>query len=44
VYANYLETCAMLGIKPTRRKRTDGLIAQWSDTIAIVETMLLLKH
>ena len=34
VYANYLRTCAMLGIEPTPREQALGLTAEWSAAIA----------
>jgi hypothetical protein len=33
VYANYLRTCAMLGVEPTPRDRALGLIRQWTEVL-----------
>lgn len=31
VYANYLRTCAMLGIEPVPRERVFGLVEEWNE-------------
>ena len=33
VYANYLKTCAMLGIEPTPREQALGLIQEWTEVL-----------
>ena len=33
VYANYLKTCAMLGIEPTPREQAVGLIQEWTEVL-----------
>ena len=33
VYANYLRTCAMLGIEPVPRERALGLIGEWTEVL-----------
>ena len=34
VYANYLKTCAMLGIEPTPREQAFGLIEEWTEVLS----------
>jgi len=33
VYANYVRTCAMLGIEPTPREQALGLIPEWTEAL-----------
>ena len=34
VYANYLKTCAMLGIEPTPREQALDLIEEWTEVLS----------
>ena len=34
VYANYLKTCAMLGVEPVPRERALGLIEEWTGVLS----------
>ena len=33
-YRNYLETCRRAGVEPVSREHADGLIQEWTETIA----------
>jgi hypothetical protein len=34
LYANYLKTCAMLGIEPVPRERALGLVQEWTEVLS----------
>ena len=34
VYANYLQTCEMLGIEPTPREQALGVIQAWTEVLS----------